>query len=125
VSALTLSDEAACLSFLQGGGGIFRMGENSSLMTRNNSIFNFIMQAGRGTVGFESASDHQAVCSPFTGPNPVTSIDDLAAGYFNGTGAGNLITRPTCGAADVSSGIAFGVGSLGDANAGALTAIST
>lgn len=121
--ALTSSDEAAYLGFLQGGGGVFLMGENSGFMTRNNSIFDLIMQAGGGTVGFGSGSDHQAVCSPFTGPNPVASIDYLAAGYFNGTGTGNWITGPTCGASSGGSGIAFGVGSLANANAGALTTI--
>ena len=121
--ALTPSDEAAYLAFLQGGGGIFLMGENGSFMTRNNSIFNFIMQAGGGSLGFGSGSDHQTVCSPFTGPNPVTSIDYLAPGYFNGTGTGSWITGPTCGAASNGSGIAFGVGSLANAQAGALTSI--
>lgn len=121
--ALTPSDEAAYLSFLQGGGGVFLMGENSSFMTRNNSIFNLIMQAGGGTVGFTNASDMQAVCSPFTGPNPVTSIDYRAAGYFDGTGTGSWITGPSCGASSGGSGIAFGVGSLANAHAGALTTI--
>lgn len=122
-SFLTSSDEAAYLSFLQGGGGIFLMGENAGFMNRNNSIFDLILQAGGGTVGFEYADDHQAVCSPFTGPNAVSEIDFRAAGYFNGTGTGNWITGPSCGATDGGSGIAFGVGSLGNASAGALTTI--
>lgn len=121
--ALTSSDEAAYLSFLQGGGGIFLMGENDYFMARNNSIFDFILQAGGGTVGFTNARDGQAVCGPFTGPNPVSSNWYTAAGYFNGRGTGDWITAPTCDAASGGSGIAFGVGTLANAPAGALTTI--
>jgi len=122
--ALTSSDEAAYLSFLQGGGGMFLMGENAGFMTRNNSIFDFIMQAGGGSLGFDNTgSDAQAVCSPFTGPNAVSSINYAAAGYFNGMGTGQWITGPSCAAASGGSGIAFGVGSLANASAGALTTI--
>jgi len=121
--ALTSSDEAAYLSFLQGGGGMFLMGENAGFMTRNNSIFDFIMQAGGGSIGFGSGSDNQVVCSPFTGPNAVSSISYAAAGFFNGSGTGQWITGPSCAAASGGSGIAFGVGSLANASAGALTTI--
>lgn len=119
--ALTASDQAEYLSYLQGGGGMFVMGENSSFMTRNNSVLSLIAAAGGGNLGFVVPGDAQTVVSPFTGPNAVSSINYNAAGGFDGDGTGQWITSNNAGTQ--GSGIAFGVGTLANARAGALTTI--
>jgi hypothetical protein len=119
-AALTVAEQAEYVAFMATGGGLFVMGENSSFMTRNNSIFNLIALAGGGNVGFGSCNDSQTVFSPFTGPNAVATINYAATGCFNGQGTGQFITA-TNGAN--GAGIAFGVGALANAAAGALTSI--
>ena len=104
VSALTGAEQAKYTSYLQSGGGLFLMGENSSFLTRDNSI-----------------DGPEVVHAPFTGPNPVTTVTYAASGCFTSKGSGAWITAR----ADESmgAGIAFGVGSLSNAIAGALTTI--
>lgn len=121
-AALTAADQSLYLGFLQGGGGLFLMGENSSFMTRNNSIFSLIAAAGGGSVGFSgTCPGGQTVHAPFTGPNAVASVNYAAPGCFDGNGTGEWITSV---AGDLTgAGIAFGVGDLANAAAGALTSI--
>lgn len=119
--ALTSADQAEYLSYLQGGGGMFVMGENSYFMTRNDSVLALIAAAGGGSIGFTTPGDGQTVVSPFTGPDPVSSIQYSAAGGFDGKGTGQWITSNAAGTA--GSGIAFGVGTLANAQKGALTTI--
>lgn len=119
--ALTGSQQTQYLGYLQGGGRMFVMGENSGFASRNSSIFDLIAAAGGGTVGFNNAcASTQTVQPPFTGPNAVTSVDYLAPGCFDGTGTGQWITNssPTSGA-----GVAWTVGTLANATTGALTSI--
>ncbi len=119
--ALTAAEQAQYVSFLAGGGGLFVMGENSGFATRNNSIFALIGLAGGGTVGFAGdCNSNQTVLSPFTGPNPVTSVAFAAPGCFNDDGTGQFITL---GANGKGAGIAFGLGTLANAPLGALTSI--
>ena len=119
--AITGAEQSQYVSYLQGGGGMFVMGENSFFATRNNSILSLISSAGGGSLTFTTPGDAQTVYSPFTGPNAVTSIQYSAAGGVNGFGTGQWITSNAAGSA--GSGVAFGVGSLGNAQAGALTTI--
>jgi hypothetical protein len=123
-SPLDGADQAAYLAFLQGGGGMFIMGENSFFATRNSSIFSFIGLAGGGSIGFGAGPSTQQVCAPFTGPNPVASVPFLAPGWFDGRGTGQWIVAPDCATSTSDgSGIAWSVGSLANATAGALTTI--
>jgi hypothetical protein len=119
VWAIDAAEQATYLSYLQGGGGMFVMGENSAFTTRNDSVFSLIAAAGGGTLGFTSGSALQTVVAPFTGPNPVTTVAFRGPGYINGTGSGDWITQS--GASGV--GVAWGVGDLSNAPAGALTTI--
>ncbi len=57
--------------------------------------------------------------APFTGPNAVSTIQFSAAGGLTTSGTGQFITSNANG----GSGVAFGVGTLANAQAGALTAI--
>jgi len=119
--ALTAGQQTSYLGYLQGGGRIFLMGENSAFATRNSSIFSFIAAAGGGTVGFNnSCAFTQTVQAPFNGPNVVSSVGYNSPGCFDGTGTGQWITNgsPTSGA-----GVAWTTGTLANASAGALTSI--
>ena len=123
-SPLTTAVQAQYLAYLQGGGGMFVMGENSSFATRNDSVLAFISLAGGGNLTFTTAGgrgpgDAQTVIPPFTGPNPVTSIVYNAAGGVTTAGTGQFISSNANG----GSGVAFGVGTLANAPLGALTTI--
>ena len=120
VFALSAELISQYVSYLAGGGGMFVMGENSSFADRNNSIFSLISAAGGGDLGFTNVSSTQTVVDPFTGPNPVSQITYSAPGGINGTGSGEWITTNGAGA---GTGVAWGVGDLSNAQAGALTTI--
>jgi hypothetical protein len=118
-SALSIVEQTDYLSYLQSGGGMFLMGENSNFTTRNDSIFSLINSAGGGDLAFGNVSSTQTVNGQFTGPNAVTSITYLAPGGANGNGSGDWITN----SGSTGTGIAWGVGDLTNATAGALTTI--
>jgi hypothetical protein len=108
--------------FLQAGGGLFLMGENSSFMPRNNSILSLISGLGGGSLAFNGCFDgFEKVHAPFTGPNPVANVNYAASGCFTSKGSGQWITSRTD--ESMGAGLAFGVGALSNAAAGALTTI--
>jgi hypothetical protein len=117
--ALGASTIADYVSYLASGGGMFVMGENSGFATRNSSVLGLISAAGGGSLTFTSPGDTQTVVSPFTGPNAVSTINYLAAGGVTTFGTGQWISSNANG----GTGVAFSVGSLSNASAGALTAI--
>ena len=122
-SPLTSGVLSQYLSFMQGGGGIFVMGENSNFPTRNNSVLQLIADATGETLSFVSPSDHQQVIAPFTGPNTVADgfVDYQASGGVTSPGtAGQFITMD---GSNHGTGVAWGAGDLVNAPAGALTAI--
>jgi hypothetical protein len=121
---LALSSEAQSeyQSYISGGGGVFLMGENGGFMPRNNSILSLIGSLGGGSIGFNACYDGvETVHDPFTGPNAVSQVNFAASGCFTGTGTGDWITSRADGS--MGAGIAFGVGDLANAAAGALTTI--
>ena len=121
--AITGGEQTQYVNFLAAGGGMFVMGENSGFMTRNNSVLALISAAGGGNLAFDSnILSQQTVMAPFTGPNLVTQVNYAAPGGVgvNDTGTGDFITK------DVNNrgtGLAFSVGDLANAPAGALTVI--
>lgn len=120
--ALSSGDQSQYLSFLQGGGGLFLMGENSSFMNRNNSILSLITAAGGGTINFTSSvNPTQTVNGPFNGPNVIAdgTVTYAAPGGLDSAGTGAFITE----AGGRGTGLAFGVGDLANAMAGAMTTI--
>ena len=118
--AIGSDERTQYVSYLNAGGGMFVMGENSGFMTRNNSIFSLVMQAGGGELTFSLPSQPQTVFAPFDGPNAVSSISFAAPGGVNSNGTGEWITQ---GANGSGSGVAFSVGDLENAMTGALTLI--
>lgn len=107
------------VDYLAAGGGIFAMGENANFGPRNDSVISLIAAAGGGSLTYVIPGDSQTVIAPFTGPNAVSTIQYSAAGGLTTSGTGQFITSNLTG----GSGIAFGVGTLANAQAGALTAI--
>ena len=123
VFALTGAQQTQYLTYLQGGGRVFMMGENNGFSTRNGTIFNLIAAAGGGNLGNGGAgtcpADNQTVNAPFTGPNAVSSIAYACAGAFNGFGTGQWISN----SGSIGAGVAWTIGTLANATAGALTSI--
>lgn len=121
-AALDSVAQSTYSNYLGSGGGLFLMGENSGFMQRNNSILSLISLLGGGNVGYNDCYDGtQVVHAPFTGPNAVAQVTYAASGCFNNSGSGQWITSRADGS--IGSGIAYGVGSLSNAMAGALTTI--
>ncbi|MBL9210249.1 MAG: VPDSG-CTERM sorting domain-containing protein [Opitutaceae bacterium] len=122
-SPITAGQQTQYLNFLAAGGGMFVMGENDGFTTRNNSVLALIAAAGGGNLTFDgNVESQQTVMAPFTGPNLVTEVNYAAPGGVgvNNTGTGDFITKD---ANNRGSGLAFSVGDLVNAPAGALTVI--
>lgn len=121
--AMSAAERANYVAFMAAGGGMFVMGENSGFTARNNSVLALIDEAGGGNLGFVTPAATQIVVAPFDGPNAVTQVTYLAPGGvgLNAPGTGQFITKEA--AADQGTGVAFGVGDLAAAPAGALTVI--
>ena len=68
IFALTPGQRAQYIAYLGGGGGMFVMGENSSFVTRNDSVLALINEAGGGSLTFITPGSTQTVNAPFTGP---------------------------------------------------------
>jgi hypothetical protein len=119
--ALSVDQRAQYLDFLQTGGGMFLMGENASFEPRNNSVLAMIAEAGGGSLGFVVPGEVQTVLAPFNAPNAVSTVVYAAPGGVNGTGTGDWITKVD--GLSQGTGVAWGVGDLSNAAAGALTVI--
>jgi hypothetical protein len=119
--ALTSGEQAQYLSYLQGGGGMFLMGENAGFMTRNSSILALIGAAGGGAINYADVNWMQTVNAPFNGPNAIPGdvVTYAAPGGLDSAGNGAFITA----SGGAGTGVAFGVGHLTNATAGALTTI--
>lgn len=120
--AISPGEEAQFLAFLQGGGGMFVMGENSGFMTRNNSVISLFAAAGAGNFVFDVPSEPQQVYAPFNGPNPIAGdlIDFAAPGGVTDPGNCAFMTQGPDGS---GTGVACGVGDMTNALAGALTVV--
>lgn len=125
LTALDTTAAASYTGFLQAGGGVFLTGERGPhplYDNRNSSIFALIDSLGGGALGFHNCVGNEAaqsVRSPFTGPNPVSQVQLNMTGCFDGFGSGQWVTQN----GSVGAGVAFEVGSLGDAAAGSLVSM--
>jgi hypothetical protein len=120
---LTGSDVTAYMTYLTGGGSLFVMGENSSFITRDNSIIPLITAAGGGTVTILQAANSlnlQTVAAPFTGPVALTTVTFAAIGGYSSFGNARLVSVDANG---VAGGIVFPPGSLTNAPLGTLITI--
>ena len=118
---ISAAEEGQYMTFLQNGGGMFVMGENNNFTTRNNSVLSLIAAAGGGSLSFVSPGSTQDVVVPFDGPNIIAdgNVTYSAPGGVSSAGTGQFITTDGVN----GTGVAFGVGDLSNALAGALTAI--
>ena len=97
--ALTSSEITKLKTVLENGGTVYLGGENSSFMTRNNSIASFIQDVGGGnvTIATYSGDNDQFVESAFRTPNNITNVYEPAGGYFSDLGNGTAITKNSSG----------------------------
>lgn len=116
--ALSTSEIDDYVAYMNGGGGMFVMGENANFGTRNSSIRDLAIAAGGGDIGNVSGrhTGLETVLAPFTGPNPLNEVRFSASGHAAASGTGDYMT-------DAGSGVAWGVGDLANAMAGALTTV--
>lgn len=121
-TALTDAEQSQYLAYLQGGGGMFLMGENGSFMSRNNTILSLIGLAGGGTLNFTGVLGTQTVNPLFNTPGtiPGGTVSYAGPGGVDNAGTGQFITSDGVSG---GTGVAFGTGMLANAAAGALTAI--
>jgi hypothetical protein len=121
--AMTGGEQAQYLAFLQSGGGMFVMGENSFFTSRNSSVLALIDDATGDSLTFTTPDSTQTVLAPFTGPNTIAGniVSYSAPGGVTSPGTtGQYISVD--GSGD-GTGVAWGVGDMANASAGALTAI--
>lgn len=90
---ISAGERAKFLNFLQGGGGMFVVGENRNFMDRNNSVLSLIDAVGGGTLNFVTPLKIQILQDPFYKKNQQTSISFLAAGGVDGSGTGQFMTK--------------------------------
>jgi hypothetical protein len=116
---LTAGDITAYVTYMNGGGRLFVMGENlANFLTRDNSIVTLIQSAGGGTIVLASPANSVTVKPPFTGPNAITNpFTFLSAG---GTGSAGPYGAIATDAANLNSGIVYGPTSLANAPTGSL-----
>ena len=121
-TTLSGPDMAAYMTYMQGGGTLFVMGEVAGFLARNTSITALILASGGGvvTLGGVNAGEPQTVHSPFTGPVALTSLTFAGAGSFTSLGNGQFITTDT---STSGSGIIFGPGTMTNASAGVLASV--
>lgn len=125
LTALDATAAASYTGFLQAGGGVYLTGElggHGFYDARNSSILALIDSLGGGALGFHhctAAESAQSVQAPFTGPNPVSQVQFQAPGCFDGFGNGQWVAND----GSVGAGVAFEVGSLGNAAAGSLVSV--
>ena len=120
---ITAGQQADYLAYLQQGGGMFVMGENSGFATRNNSVLAFINLAGGGSLIFTTPNSTQTVFAPFTGPFaiPDANVTYAAPGGVTTAGTGQFMTGTS--ASGPGTGIAFDTDDLANALTGALTVV--
>ena len=122
--ALSATDGTNYLKYLDNGGGVFLLGENAGFATRNNSIIEFIVSAGGGSItyGGDTVTD-QYVTDIFNGSSLIvadssTSFYVPASGTFSDPGNGVFISTTGADGAGQGTGVAFGAGSLDNAPTG-------
>jgi hypothetical protein len=117
---LTGSDVTAYMTYMTGGGSLFVMGENSSFLTRDNSIIPLITAAGGGNATIsqtQNSSNSQTAQAPFTGPVTLSSITFAAIGAWVTFGNARQVTLDGAG---LAGGIVFPPGSMTNVPLGTL-----
>jgi autotransporter-associated beta strand protein len=123
---LSTADRSNYLTYLNDAGGLFLLGENSGFAARNNSLVDFIVEAGGGSITYGGQMvQSQYVTDIFNGSALITA--DAATGFyvpasgtFSDPGTGTFITTTGPNGTGEGTGVAFGAGSLANATNGRL-----
>jgi hypothetical protein len=112
--------------YLQYGGAMFILGENSNFGVRDNAIDDFVTNIGggnivRSTTDYSSSSIEVTVESKFLLANNNNKVTFARPGTFTSIGNGTPITGPFTGSEYVA--VMWETGSLASANAGAIISI--
>jgi len=116
---ISTDQRTAYTSYLNGGGTLFLMGENSGYgAARNAAIVEFIASLGGGTLGAvtESSMTATTVNEAFRINNQTASVTLPYSGVFPSAGTGTCITSD-CAA------VAWGVGTLANAPTGTVISV--
>lgn len=119
-TVLSPAEIATYTAYLQGGGSLFLMGENTGFNVRNNSLLSFIATLGGGSLTMTTPQNLQTVAAPFNGPTSLPTVNLRAAGGVATTGRGYRVTYD---ANNIAGAIGFGPAALTNAPAGALIVV--
>ncbi len=115
---LTAADITAYSTYLDGGGSLFVMGENTGFMTRDSSLVALVTAVGGGTLTISTPANLETVLPPFTGPNPLSSITFLAAaGATSPPGNGAFVAKD---GSNIGASVVFSPGTMSAASNGSL-----
>ncbi|MDR0247610.1 MAG: hypothetical protein LBI16_04360 [Burkholderiales bacterium] len=125
--SFTAAEKTAYTTFLQSGGRMFVMGENSLYMIHNNSILSLVDALGGGALTFTSAFSGsgpyplQTIEPPYNStPNNIATITYASAGGVTSPGTGSWITHAgTLG----GSAVMWPTGTLNNAPAGSFALV--
>lgn len=119
---LSSPDQATYLGYLQGGGALFLMGENSAFMARNNSIISFVTLAGGGTAVFSAPTSNTQTIqgSVATSPNSISTVSFAGAGALSSVGTGTCLTKD---AGNKCVAVGYGHNKLANATGGTLVVV--
>lgn len=118
--ALSGSDQAAYVGFLQSGKRMFVMGENGLFASRNNSIFTMVNTLGGGALTFVTpTAATQTVNAPIASAT-LTSIAYSAPGGVTSPGTGAFLTQ---NGSTQGTAVGWATGTLSNAAAGSLTVV--
>ena len=125
--AIPSADETKYISYLQNGGALFLMGENTGYgAIRNADITPLITTLGGGSTSISSdGTNNQTVSVNLQDPNSISTVSYPAAGFFQVSGgvvgtSGECLTydsNDNCGA------VAFSDGDLANASTGTLVSV--
>ena len=119
---LSSGDITAYITYMNGGGSLFVMGENTGFATRNTSIVLLVSTAGGGALTITTPANDQTVQPPFDGPTSVTAVSFLASAGTAAAAKGKaaFITKD---ATNTGGGLVFPPGSLTNAATGTLIVV--
>lgn len=112
--------------YLQYGGAMFILGENSNFGVRDNAIDDFVTNIGGGTItrsttDYSNSSIEVTVDAKFRLANSNSKVTFARPGTFTAIGNGTPITTPYTGSEYVA--VMWETGSLNLANAGAIISV--
>jgi hypothetical protein len=117
---LSGAESASYMDYLDGGGTLFVIGENTGFATRNNTIVILIDFLGGGFVTLATPANAQTVQPPFTLPTALSSVTFLAAAGTADPVNGAFITKDVN---NVGAAIFYDRGTLSNAPGGRLVAV--